>query len=141
LKKLSKQQIRTFKVYGEPHPSEKFYYVTRNPLADQTELLQQLSLAPDACGWCDLYWALGERVAFVSFVVSRKPEVTYGRNNDEDDVVYRFTVRTRITPLTSAKIERGLDWLLKWFESGARIPIERMAKSATSFISDQDILV
>src|SRR5690242_11725851 len=99
--------------YGELQPSDNFHYVTIHPLADEHEILRRLGLAPDKCIACDLYWAIQNRVAFVSFRgdSTTAPFVNYWRKPNDEQVPYRFVVSTRTQPLKRLTVENALVWL------------------------------
>jgi hypothetical protein len=114
--------------YGELFPSKNFALVTIHPLADELELLSRLEMSPAQCTSCDLYWALGEEIAFVSVNACeqtltyppgqktwRDPGVIVYADPEHPMVRYHFTIWTRRSPITSATIDTVLAWLENWF--------------------------
>jgi hypothetical protein len=61
-------------------------YIAVNPMADQTEQLQQLGIAADSCTKVDLYWHFRDDVWFIqvqarSYAMERAPGI-YARRAD-----------------------------------------------------------
>jgi len=135
-RKPSPFQIAFLRGYGELFPSKNFAYVTIHPLADEAEILQRLNMSPEECTACDLYWALGQEIAFVSvnaceqtvFVagestpgkkVWRDPSVGVYVDPKDPMVRHHFGITTRRSPITIATIETVLAWLENWFYTNA----------------------
>jgi hypothetical protein len=111
-------QIAFLRGYDELFPSKNFAYVTIHPLADETDILQRLNMSPEQCAVCDLSWALGQEIAFVSvnaceqtvFVAGestpgekiwRNPSVSVYVDAEDPMVRHHFTVWTRRNPSPS----------------------------------------
>jgi hypothetical protein len=135
--------------YGELFPSKNFAYVTIHPLADEPQLLQRLKMSPELCTACDLYWALGEEIAFVSVgtcqqtladnlgqKVWKDPRVSVYVDPQDSMVRHHFSISTRRSPITMATIETVLTWLENWFYTSDREE-EKLLSGQT--ISDVDI--
>ena len=118
-KNIPKKHLKFLQVYGKFQPSEKFLYVTIHPLADEPDILLRLGLAAEKCIICDLYWAVGKRLVFVSIWGNRAepPSVAYREEAGRGMVFHKFVVRTQCEPLTTRTVERVLEWLAHWLES------------------------
>jgi hypothetical protein len=121
-------QIAFLRGYGELFPSKNFAYVTIHLVADETELLQRLNISAEECTSCDLYWALGDEIAFVSVgscettltnppgkKIWYDPGVSVKVDPQDPIVRYHFGITTQRSPITIATIETILIWLENWF--------------------------
>ena len=137
--RLTRKQLRFLRHYGKPQPSERFYFVTVHPLADETELLQRLGLFGGDCKICDFYWAVGDQLAFVSVIAgeSEDPGVNYWVKEQDKEVPLRFVVSTRNSPLTRAKISSVVEWLARWVQSHSG---QGTQGSPSARISNDDIV-
>lgn len=136
-RKSSESPLEFLSHYGKLQPSKKFQYVTIHPLADEDEILHRLSLAPEKCVACDLYWAIEDRLAFVSIQgnSTAEPFVNYWFKFKDTQVPHRFVVGTRTQPLKRITIENALVWLSDWIKSNVRV----LKTSTPSRITDTDI--
>jgi hypothetical protein len=150
MRKPSPFQIAFLRNYGELFPSMNFGYVTIHPLADEAELLNRLNMSARECTSCDLYWALGKEIAFVSVNACEQtltnprgqktwndPGVIVYADPEDPMVRYHFTIWTRRSPITTAMIETVLAWLENWFQND---PPEEEKLLARQSISDIDII-
>jgi len=136
----SEAQLKLLQTYGALQASGRFYYVTIHPLSDEHQLLKRLGLRQSDCRICDLYWAVGRRLALVGLISSptEKPSVTYWKKKN-DQVPHRFVVSTQTAPLTTERVEAVLSWLASWFISGGN---RKMIKvESPSRICSEDIAV
>ena len=106
-------------------------------------------MSAELCTACDLYWALGEEIAFVSVgtcqqtladplgqKVWKDPRVSVYVDPQDPMVRHHFSISTRRSPITMATIETVLTWLENWFYTSDREE-EKLLSGQT--ISDVDI--
>jgi hypothetical protein len=110
-------------------------------------------MSPEQCTDCDLYWALGEEIAFVGVGACeqilyrsnqpcgtdfRKPRVNVYVDPKDPMVRFHFSISTRRSPITIATIETVLAWLENWFYTNAP---EQTKLLNSQTISDLDIVL
>jgi hypothetical protein len=136
-RKSSESPLEFLSHYGKLQPSKKFQYVTIHPLADEDEILHRLSLAPEKCVACDLYWAIEDRLVFVSIQANStvEPFVNYWFKAKDTQVPHRFVVGTRTQPLKRMTIENALVYLSEWIQANVR----DLKNFAPARITDKDL--
>jgi hypothetical protein len=124
--------------YGEFLEGVPFDVITLHPLADEPDILDALSMAPEECLSCDLYWAFRGRVVFVSVFSAEEPAsaVYFLKEN-----VYhpeRFVVTTRDKPLRRRSVVSVVSHLCAWLENN-NSACAALKPGETLLVSGEDI--
>ena len=78
-----KKTLENLSGFGELTEGINFDVVTRHPLAEKLDLLEQLQIKPDDCNSCDVIWAFDGELIFISvFSILREDQKT--------SVLYKF---------------------------------------------------
>jgi hypothetical protein len=135
----SERAKKVFAQWGAAQRSDRFHYVTRHSMADETAILERLGMKPEECRTVDLHWALGgEVVAFVGVNADPQapPRAMYTRR-EGPEVPHAFTVFTRATPLTQPMVETILGRLSAlWAAQREELPRKAGARVV---LSEEDL--
>lgn len=136
-----KSVLEELQTYGELMQDTNFKIVILHPLADESDLDEEIKSDPNAYHSCDLYWAWDEKLIFISIMYDceRKPFVSYYKRHDIQ-FGDTFAVFTNQYPLKSTHVKRALEFLASWLSKNSNI-IKKEKKIADEplIISTEDI--